>query len=86
MSDFLSSLRGVAARVIQGDEGTQAALRSNANVRASAEYRQAASNRVSAPSQGFGGLMIRDSYDPAADARQGRAFGQFADGIGNIPG
>lgn len=77
MSDFLSSLRGVAARVLQGDEGAQATARENAQLRTSADYRQAASNRVSAP-QGFGGLVIRDNYDPVADARQGRAFGQFA--------
>lgn len=78
MSDFLSSLRGVADRVFNGDAGTQNVRQSNAQFRQGSEYREAAGSFAGGPSNGF---ALQDNYSPQVDRRSVRAANLFASDV-----
>jgi hypothetical protein len=79
MSDFLSSLRGVADRVFNGDAGTQRVRGNNAQIRQGAEYAAAARNFAGPPAQR--GFSLQQSYSPVEDARTVRAQNVFANDV-----
>ncbi len=77
MTEFLSSLRNVASRVLEGDAGTQQANQETDFVRRSPEYREAARQFVTRSPSRYISLEGYDDGWAGAEARV-RARNQFA--------
>lgn len=79
MSDFLSALRGIGQRVVEGSESNQARRARDAAVRQSDEYRRVARSftGVDGPAT-MRNFRLQDSYSREADEAYGRAANLFA--------
>lgn len=80
MSDFLSSLRGIARRTLDGSSSVVARQQSAAQVRQTQAYRTAAAQSVDRP-QSFSGFSVADRYSAVEDAQYGRASGLLANDL-----